>query len=96
MGVGTGNEQGWDQQCAYCIDGPFVLTLGFLDLGCTTYIGPGFVYLEKGTKFAYGVDDPVLTERLELLHALEGRDRGQWHPVIVIGRVEAPHKSEGD
>jgi hypothetical protein len=96
VGVGTGNEQGWDRQCAYCIDGAFVLTLGFLDLGCATYIGPGFIYLERGAEFAYGVDDPVLTKRLELIHALEGRDRGQWHPVIVVGRVETPHKPEGD
>lgn len=72
-----------------------MLTRGFLDLGRATYIGPRFIYLEKGAKFAYGVDNPVLTERLELIHALEGRDRGQWHPVVVVRRVEAPHEPEG-
>lgn len=96
MGVGTDNEQGWDKKCAYCVDGTFVLTLGFLDLSCAAYVRPGFIYLQKGAEFAYGVDDPVLTERLELIHALERRDRSQWHPVVVVGRVEAPHKPEGD
>lgn len=72
-----------------------MLTLGFLDFGRTTHVGPGFVYLEKGAKVAYGVDDPVLAERLELLHTLKGRDCGQWYPVIVVGRVKTPHESRG-
>jgi hypothetical protein len=50
-----------------------VLTLGFLDFGRAAHIGSGFIYLEKGAESAYGVDDPVLAERLELLHSLEGR-----------------------
>jgi hypothetical protein len=50
-----------------------VLALGFLDFGCAAHIGSRFIYLEKCAKSAYGVDDPVLTERLELLHSLEGR-----------------------
>jgi len=73
-----------------------VLALGLLDFGRTTHVGPGFIYLEKGAKFAYGVNDPVLAERLELLHALEGRDCGQWYPVIVVSIVETPHESEGN
>jgi hypothetical protein len=59
------------------------------------HVGSRFIYLEKGAKSAYGVDDPVLAERLELLHTLEGRDCGQWNPVVVVRRVETPHESEG-
>jgi hypothetical protein len=72
-----------------------VLTLGFLDFGRTAHVGPGFVYLQKGAEFAYGVNDPTLTERLELLHTPKGRYCGQWYPVIVVGRVETPHEPEG-
>jgi len=72
-----------------------VLALGFLDFGRTAHVGPGLIYLEKGAKFAYGVDDPVLAERLELLHTLKGRDCGQWYPVIVVRIMETPHESEG-
>lgn len=53
-----------------------MLTLWFLDLGRTTHVGSGFIYLEKGAEFAYGVDDPVLAKSLELLHTPEGRDCG--------------------
>ena len=73
-----------------------MLTLGFLDFGSATHVGSGFIHLEEGAKFAYGGNDPVLTERLELFHAFEGCDCGQWYPVIVIRRMEAPHKSEGE
>jgi len=72
-----------------------MLALGLLDFGRSTHVGSGFVYFEEGAMFAYGVDDPVLAERLELFHTLEGRDRGQWYPVIVVRRVETPHESGG-
>ena len=72
-----------------------MLALGFLDLGRSAHVGSGFIYFKEGAKFAYGVDDPVLAERLELLHTLEGCDCGQWYPVIVVRRVETPHESEG-
>lgn len=72
-----------------------MLTLRLLDFGRTTHVDSGVIYLEKGAKFAYGVGDPALTERLKLLHALKGRDCGQWYPVVVVGRVEAPHKPGG-
>lgn len=72
-----------------------MLTLGFLDLGRTAHVGPRFIYLKKGTELAYGIDDPVLTKRLELLHSFEGCDCSQWYPVIIVGGVEAPHEPEG-
>ena len=72
-----------------------MLTLGFLNFGRTTHVGPRFIYFEEGAEFAYGADDPVLAECLELLHTFEGRDCGQWYPVVVIRGVETPHESEG-
>ena len=93
VGVGNGLEFGWE--CTYCVDGAFVLALGFLDFGRATYVGSRFVYLEEGAKFAYGVNDPVLAERLEFLHTLERCDRCEWNPVVVVRGVETPHKSEG-
>lgn len=71
-----------------------MLALGFLDFSRTTHTGPGFIYLEKCTELAYGIDDPALTECLELLHTLKGRDCSQWYPVIVVSRVETPHEPE--
>ena len=87
---------GLNRECAYRIDGPFVLTPGFLDFGRTTYVGSRFVYLKESAKFAYGIDDPVLTERLELLHTLEGGDGTKWYPVVVVRRMKTPHESKRD
>ena len=72
-----------------------MLTLGFLDFGRTAHVNTGSIYFEKGAGFSYGINDPALTEYLELLHPLEGCDCGQWYPMIVVGRVEIPHKPKG-
>lgn len=72
-----------------------MLTLGFLNFGRTTHVGPRLVYLEEGAEFAYGVDDPVFAERLELLHTFKGRDCIQWYPVVVVGRMKTPHEPGG-
>jgi len=72
-----------------------MLALRFLNFSRSTHVGSGVVYFEEGAYFAYGVDDPVLAERLELFHTLEGGDCDQWYPVVVVRRVETPHESEG-
>ena len=95
MGVGTDSRSGRGREYAYRVDRAFMLTLGFLDFGRSTHVGPGFIYFEEGAVFAHGVDDPVLAERLELLHTLEGGDGAQWYPVVVVRRVETPHEPGG-
>jgi hypothetical protein len=72
-----------------------VLTLGFLNFGRATHVGRRFIYLEEGAEFAYGADDPVFAERLELLHTFKGSDCVQWYPVVVVGRMETPHEPGG-
>lgn len=40
-----------------------------------------------------GINEPVSAISLPVAHTLEGSDRGERDPVLRVGSVESPHKS---
>ena len=67
------------------------LPLGLADLRASTNVRVTFIDFKLLARLER-LDNPLHAHRLEFPHAFEGPDLFDWHPVLVISRVQGPHE----